>query len=134
MFLDGKPALAPSTHSNCKQNRIVAAPCADLCLLLHRRLRHVANVAALHRLPLLPRSMPASSFWGLTGQDTAAMPFAFAGGSVGAAGAIAIYHGRILKLAPLSGHYTPDLSVFLTFLDRHVHSHNGSSLLHRGVR
>eukprot|EP00891_Asterochloris_glomerata_P007953 jgi/Astpho2/7953/Aster-x0792 len=43
-----------------------------------------------------------------------------AGGSVGAAGAIAIYHGRILKLAPLSGHYTPDLSVFLTFLDRHV--------------
>ena len=49
------------------------------------------------------------------------MPSACAGGSVGAAGAIAIHHGKILKLAPLSGHYTPDLTVFLTFLDRHVH-------------
>jgi hypothetical protein len=39
------------------------------------------------------------------------------GGSVGAAGAIAVHHGQLLKLAPMSGHYTPDLQVFLRFLD-----------------
>ena len=40
------------------------------------------------------------------------------GGSVGSAGAIMVNQGRIIKLAPMSGHYQPNIEQFVSFLDQ----------------
>lgn len=39
------------------------------------------------------------------------------GGSVGSAGAIMVNNGKIIKLAPMSGHYQPRIEQFISFLD-----------------
>ncbi|KAK9812845.1 hypothetical protein WJX72_004631 [[Myrmecia] bisecta] len=41
-----------------------------------------------------------------------------AGGAVGAAGAIMVNRGRIVKLTPMSGHYVPDVHQYIAFLDK----------------
>ena len=40
------------------------------------------------------------------------------GGSVGSAGAVMVNKGQIIKLAPMSGHYQPNIEQFIAFLDQ----------------
>lgn len=40
------------------------------------------------------------------------------GGSVGSAGAVMVNQGSIIKLAPMSGHYQPNIEQFISFLDQ----------------
>lgn len=40
------------------------------------------------------------------------------GGSVGSAGAVMVNHGRVVKLAPMSGHYRPNIEQFVALLDQ----------------
>ncbi len=40
------------------------------------------------------------------------------GGSVGSAGAVMINRGKVVKLAPMSGHYQPNIEQFVAFLDQ----------------
>lgn len=40
------------------------------------------------------------------------------GGSVGSAGAIMVSQGQIIKLAPMSGHYQPNIEQFIAFLNQ----------------
>lgn len=40
------------------------------------------------------------------------------GGSVGSAGAVMVNQGRIIKLAPMSGHYQPNIEQFIAFLNQ----------------
>ena len=40
------------------------------------------------------------------------------GGSVGSAGAVMVNQGRIVKLAPMSGHYRPNIEQFVALLDQ----------------
>ena len=40
------------------------------------------------------------------------------GGSVGSAGAVMVNQGQVIKLAPMSGHYQPNIEQFISFLDQ----------------
>ena len=40
------------------------------------------------------------------------------GGSVGSAGAVMVNQGKVVKLAPMSGHYRPNIEQFVAFLDQ----------------